>query len=327
MFADLKNDFVFRRIFAHHPELATVLLNDLLDRHGDERIVHLTVPSPDSSGAAAGARASALDLRGRDQAGRPCVVELHLLHIPGSLHRVVHDACRTYAGQLAAGQPHSSLPDVIAVSVCDFVLWPADDSGAAVPAVSRWTMREETSGRRDLRQVQYAFVELPKVSPDSPPPTLRAAAHDGPAMPAALRWAWLLGHASRLESVPPGLSAAQQAALALAETATFTPAELLAYRRVQAEIEQARELTDEARRKGQEAGLREGEARGKEAGLREGETRGKEAGMREAIADLCEAYGVELTSEHRGQLSSLDLTGLTALRSRLKSKRRWPTLG
>jgi hypothetical protein len=324
MFADLKNDFVFRRIFAHHPELATVLLNDLLDRHGDARIAQLAPLGPEPAGPAS--RASALDLKGRDQAGRPLIVELHLWHIPGSLNRIIHNACRTYASQLPLQQPHAALADVVAVSICDFVLWPDDGTGPVVPPISRWTMREEVSGRRDLRQVQYAFVELPKVSADAPPASLRAAA-DVPAMPSAQRWAWLLGHASRLEAVPPGLNAAQQAALALAETATFTPAELQTYRRFQDEIEQARELTDEARRKGQEAGLREGEARGKEVGLREGETRGKEAGLREAISDLCEAYGVELNGEQRGQLASLDLTGLTALRSRLKSKRRWPTLG
>ncbi|MEZ4294058.1 MAG: hypothetical protein R3B70_03705 [Polyangiaceae bacterium] len=34
MFADLKNDFVFRRIFATHPDLLRSLLNDLLERSG-----------------------------------------------------------------------------------------------------------------------------------------------------------------------------------------------------------------------------------------------------------------------------------------------------
>jgi hypothetical protein len=37
-FADLKNDFVFRRIFATHPEILRRLLNDLLERAGDRTI-------------------------------------------------------------------------------------------------------------------------------------------------------------------------------------------------------------------------------------------------------------------------------------------------
>jgi hypothetical protein len=37
-FADLKNDFVFRRIFAKHPDILRGLLNDLLDRRGEQSI-------------------------------------------------------------------------------------------------------------------------------------------------------------------------------------------------------------------------------------------------------------------------------------------------
>ncbi|MEZ4309552.1 MAG: hypothetical protein R3F14_16060 [Polyangiaceae bacterium] len=37
-FADLKNDFVFRRIFATHPDILRSLLNDLLERSGDRAI-------------------------------------------------------------------------------------------------------------------------------------------------------------------------------------------------------------------------------------------------------------------------------------------------
>ena len=41
VFADLKNDFVFRRIFATHPDILLGLLNELLARTGDEAIVSL----------------------------------------------------------------------------------------------------------------------------------------------------------------------------------------------------------------------------------------------------------------------------------------------
>ncbi|KYF80983.1 hypothetical protein BE17_28760 [Sorangium cellulosum] len=37
-FADLKNDFVFRRIFANHPDILRGLLNDLLERQGERAI-------------------------------------------------------------------------------------------------------------------------------------------------------------------------------------------------------------------------------------------------------------------------------------------------
>jgi hypothetical protein len=37
-FADLRNDYIFRRIFATHPEILRRLLNDLLERTGDQTI-------------------------------------------------------------------------------------------------------------------------------------------------------------------------------------------------------------------------------------------------------------------------------------------------
>ncbi len=37
-FADLKNDFVSRKVFGAHPDALTGLLNDLLGLEGDRRI-------------------------------------------------------------------------------------------------------------------------------------------------------------------------------------------------------------------------------------------------------------------------------------------------
>ena len=91
--------------------------------------------------------------------------------------------------------------------------------------------------------------------------------------------------------------------------------------------EVARGQTDgrsEGLREGKFAGLKEG----KEAGLKEGKEvglkEGKEAALRETVADLCEAYGIELTAARQEQLAGLDLAGLQGLRARLKSARSWP---
>lgn len=60
MFADLKNDFVFHRIFPHHRELTQVLLNDLLVLKGPKRIVELTLLPPEEAPAVMGAKLSIL---------------------------------------------------------------------------------------------------------------------------------------------------------------------------------------------------------------------------------------------------------------------------
>ena len=179
MFADLKNDFVFRRIFAHHAELTQALLNDLLALEGPERIVELTLLPPEQAPVVMGAKLSILDLKARDQGGRNFVVEMQLLHVAGFLNRVVYNACKTYVGQLQAGKPYTGLRDVLAVSLCDFVIWPPPEGATPVPLVSRWVLTEEQSGTKDLRQVQYVFVELPKLPRETMP---RSTAE---------QWAWL----------------------------------------------------------------------------------------------------------------------------------------
>jgi hypothetical protein len=40
-FADRRNDFVFRRVFAGHPDILRGLLDDLLERQGEQTIDHI----------------------------------------------------------------------------------------------------------------------------------------------------------------------------------------------------------------------------------------------------------------------------------------------
>lgn len=297
MFADLKNDFVFRRIFASHPDLTTALLNDLLDRRGDDTIVSLSLLAPEQAPLVAGSNLSVLDLKARDQGGRTFVVEMQLLHVSGFLNRVVYNACKAYVAPLALAGQYTALTDVIAVRLCDFVLWPnGEKERPDVPLVSRWSMRERVSGRDDLLQVQYAFVELPKVAP-SPP-------HAKPAE----TWAWLFRFGKTLDAVPAGLSEPQRSALALAEEATFTLAESEAYRRASDEIEQARQLAEDSLRRG----------------LREGEEKGLDKGRREAIFDLADVFGLGVTDAQRARLAELSAAALDEVRAVVRSTRAWP---
>src|SRR5689334_251654 len=123
-FADLKNDFVFRRIFATHPDILRSLLNDLLERSGERAIEAIEYPPSEQLPQVMGAKLSILDVRCKDRAGTTFVVEMQLIHHPGFINRVVYNACKAYAGQLQAGQFYDVLSDVVAISICDFELWP-----------------------------------------------------------------------------------------------------------------------------------------------------------------------------------------------------------
>lgn len=210
-FADLKNDFIFRRIFKTHPDVLRSLLNDLLDRRDEAAIVSLEYLPGEQLPLVEGAKLSILDVPCNDGAGTRFVVEMQLIHHPGFINRVVYNACKAYAGQLKAGDWYTKLSDVVAISICDFELWPDEKQDQKqvprAPMLSRWNMSERGTRNDGLLQVQYAFLELPKMSDQRPE------------APGVDHWAWLFVHAPELPAnLAPGPHAE---AMELANQAKF----------------------------------------------------------------------------------------------------------
>jgi predicted transposase/invertase (TIGR01784 family) len=293
-FADLKNDFVFRRIFATHPDILRGLLNDLLDRRGDKTIASLEYLPGEQLPLAEGAKLSILDVRCKDRAGTTFVVEMQLIHHPGFINRVVYNACKAYAGQLKAGGWYTDLTDVVAVSICDFVLWPdahqETEKLPPVPMLSRWELTEKACGRPGLHQVQYAFLELPKVPKNKPEPGAGAA-----------YWAWLFVHAPELQEVPADLPPGPyRDALELANQAKFSQEELQAYERVRDEIRQVLEIAAARWAEGKAEGKTEGKIEGKIEGKTEGETSGRIA----ALLAVLMARGLSVSAEARARIEA-----------------------
>jgi predicted transposase/invertase (TIGR01784 family) len=199
-----------------------------------------------------GAKLSILDVRCKDRAGTTFVVEMQLIHVPGFINRVVYNACKAYVSQLKAREKYKQLADVVAISICDFQLWPDEKQEKRklplVPMLSRWNMTERTSGSPGLLQVQYAFLELPKL-PERKPETAGAA-----------YWAWLFLHAPELTEMPAELPPGPyRKALELADEATFSEEERDAYQKVIDEIQQVRELAEAKWAEGKVEGNSEGE--------------------------------------------------------------------
>jgi hypothetical protein len=231
-----------------------------------------------------GAKLSILDVRCKDRTGTTFVVEMQLIHHPGFINRVVYNACKAYAGQLEEGDWYTKLTDVVAISICDFELWPdkkQDRNGLPrVPLLSRWNMTERGSKNHGLLQVQYAFLELPKM-PDRRPEE-----------PGADLWAWLFVHAPELTEVPADLTPGPYGdALELANKAKFTVAELQAYERARDEIRQVLEIA--------------------ESRWAEGKLEGKLEATHETLVRLLVRAGIAFTNDERARIEAcLDATTL-----------------
>ena len=276
-FADLKNDYMFRRIFATHPDILRRLLNDLLERRDAQTIEQIEYLPGEQLPLVEGAKLSILDVRCKDRAGTTFVVEMQLIHHSGFVNRVVYNACKAYAGQLKAGEWYTKLADVVAISICDFELWQdleQDEKGLArVPMLSQWNMTERRSKNHGLLQVQYAFLELPKM------PARR------PDFPGADLWAWLFVHAPELAEVPTDLPPGPYGdALDLANQAKFTAAELQAYEKARDEIRQVLEIAAER----------------ETAGFAKGEVKAKVG----AILAVLAARGVAMSGEARARIEA-----------------------
>ena len=290
-FADLKNDFVFRRIFATHPEILRGLLNDLLDRRGAETIESLDYLPSEQLPIAEGAKLSILDVRCKDRAGTTFIVEMQLMHHPGFVNRVVYNACKAYVGQLKSGAPYPSLMDVVAISICDFELWPdaeRDSQGVpAVPMLSRWNITEQVSKRPGMLQVQYAFLELPKVPAERP------------MTGGADLWAWLFVHAPSLTEVPADFAPGPfRDALELANQAKFSLEEQDAFERVRYEIWQVHAIA--------EARSEAARAEGKAEGMAEGEALGRAEGRRAALLAVAAARDLSVSAAASALIESCD---------------------
>lgn len=126
VFADLKTDFVFKRVFGveEHKDLLIALLNALLALSGDRAIAEVTFLREEERPRVEELKFSVVDVKCRDGRGTIFMVEMQMLNVAGFEKRVVYNASKAYVGRLAGGDDYPKLNDVITVSVCGFHLWP-----------------------------------------------------------------------------------------------------------------------------------------------------------------------------------------------------------
>ncbi len=300
-YADLKNDFVFRRVFGQHASVLRGLLNDFLGREGAHAIASLEYLPPDQAPELPGVKLSIVDVKCREVSGATFVVEMQVLPVTGFLNRVVYNACKAYVGTLKRGDTYDALTPVVAVTVCDFELWPDAAQRAAgapeVPMLSHWRMTERLSGAPGIPQVEYVFCELPKLG-ERRPATV------------AERWVGLFNAAPLLDAETVArepFTDAQREALSLANESTFSDAELEAYRKARDEVQQMIQYGRDAEGRGHSLGRAEGRAEG----------------VREAIAAVCELLGVALDDARRAWIVAADTSALDARLASLRASRRW----
>ena len=291
VFADPKTDVVFKRIFGDEARksLLIALLNDLLELKGTRRIREVEHLSLEQHVTLPKSKLSIVDVKCTTASGRRFVVEMQVLPVEGFEKRVVYNASKAYVLQLRDADDYPRLCDVVSVTLCNFKLWPRKlaDQDYKVPMLSRWRMQEQQSGHKGLRQVQYAFLELPKYRAGKNPETL------------VDKWAYFFREARNFEVIPPALSEGPfREALEIARKATFTNAEWEEYERSKMAEQDERGAISLARREG------------KLEGRAEGKLEGKLEGKRDTLLRLLVRAGIEITENDHERIQTCAETTL-----------------
>jgi len=300
VFADPKTDVVFKRIFGAEARktLLMALLNDLLELTGASRIRAVEHMSLEQHVSLPKSKLSLVDVKCMTASGRRFVVEMQVLPVEGFEKRVVYNASKAYVLQLRDADGYPTLCDVVAVTICDFKLWPKKLEGAyKVPMLSRWRMQEQQSGHKGLGQVQYAFLELPKYAAGENPVTL------------VDKWAYFFREAKNLEVIPKALSkGAFRQALEIARKSTFTQEEWEEYERAKMAEQDERGAISLARKEGLDEGLvlgrEEGHKEGHKEGLEEGLEKGVLKGKRNALLRILPRTGIAFTPNDTARIDA-----------------------
>jgi predicted transposase/invertase (TIGR01784 family) len=149
-------------------------------------------------------------------------VEVQVIKVEGFQKRVVYNACKGHSAPLGASKSYPAHNDVVAVTICDFALWPEQAEGGEyrVPMLSRWRNQEQHGGALGLGEVQYVFLELPKYTAGAKPETT------------VEKWAYFFREAKGLTRVPAALAGTPYAeALEVARAANLTEDEWTEYER------------------------------------------------------------------------------------------------
>lgn len=157
-FVDIKNDIAFRKIFGNEKKSSPLIsfLNAALELEGDKRVISVTLANPNLFPRIAGEKASILDVRATDQAGRKFVVEMQVAEKNGFDKRVQYYLARDYSMQINKGEDYPLLNPAYFVGILDF------EFSQSKHYHTRHLILDKATNEHLLKDIEFSFIELPK---------------------------------------------------------------------------------------------------------------------------------------------------------------------
>lgn len=165
-FLDPKNDVTFKKLFAteEHKPLLINFLNSLLRLHEDHTIKSVELLSSERVPQLIDAKCTLLDVKCTNKRNFQYVVEIENKNAP-SFIKTSHfikssqfHASNSYVGQLRTAVDDIELKPVVLLTIANKILFPRKTTDY----ISYHKILDTTTYEHDLKDLSYAFVELPK---------------------------------------------------------------------------------------------------------------------------------------------------------------------
>ena len=158
-FLDPKNDLAFRRIFGteRHKDILNRFINDILGLEDDYQVKNVQFLSTILDAEVPSEKQVIVDVLCTDQRGAQILIEMQVAKEADFIKRVQFYAGRAYSKQARAGGKYKHLKEVIVISIVNFILFPEDEDYR-----SDYALLNVKTYKRDLKDYYFTFLELPK---------------------------------------------------------------------------------------------------------------------------------------------------------------------
>ncbi|MEM1216031.1 MAG: Rpn family recombination-promoting nuclease/putative transposase [Bacteroidota bacterium] len=252
-FVDVKNDVAFRKIFGDEQKTVILIsfLNAVLHLENQDRIKEVAIINPFQLPRVAGEKASIIDLRAKDQAGRQFVIEMQVADVDGFEKRVQYYTCRDYSMQINRGDQYALLQPTYFIGILDFNFFDSPHYLSNHIIVNGETFEHK------LTDIQFTFIELKKFSKE---------VHELDSL--VDKWIFFLKAADSLEVIPENIDdEGLLEAFKNAEKFRWDKEELIAYDNFFIAEQDKRGRVIAAERKAKQEGKQEVVLRSYKAGL------------------------------------------------------------
>ena len=157
-FVDIKNDVAFRKIFGNEKKTIVLIsfLNAVLRLDGENAIVSVMLVDPNLFPRIAGEKASIIDVRATDQAGRHFVVEMQVADPKGFSKRVQYYTSREYSSQIDTGEKYFELQPTYFIGILNF------DLGKNPNYFTNHLILDNETYENVLNDIKFSFIQLKK---------------------------------------------------------------------------------------------------------------------------------------------------------------------